>query len=417
MILPAIVFLILNKGVISIIPFLFVTLMATLFIIFLINACYILILKLTTPSKFQSIISYIQIAFAILFYAGYQLVPRLMDEISISQYEISEYAGIILLPTYWFAGAWQQLYGWDNTLQLWLCLTLTIMVPLLSIWIVIKYFAPSFNQKLSMITGSTGEFLNTDKPAKKNASSFYSSMLSKLFTKKGVERTSFLFTWKMMLRSSDFKMKVYPAIGYIVVVIVATLIRDKTFSFADVASQTKHGIFYTLALIYCSNLLLIAALGQITMYEKYKAAWIFFITPVAHPGKLISGSIKAAIAQFFFPLVLAIFIFITSLAGPIAIPNLLLGIANELLVTAIAAYMGVSKLPFSSPQQIDSGNTIRVLAAMTLGIVVAFIHYLLYRIIVFVSIFAALSFVASWYIFNAVSNLSWQKIYRTYNEI
>ncbi len=139
MILPAIVFILINRGITGITAFIFVILMVTLFTIFLINACYILILKITTPSKFQTIISYIQIAFAIVFFACYQLVPRLIDTAALSQYELSEHANIIFLPTYWFAGAWQQLYSWNSTLQLWIYLVLTIFVPLLSIWIVIKY--------------------------------------------------------------------------------------------------------------------------------------------------------------------------------------------------------------------------------------------------------------------------------------
>jgi hypothetical protein len=53
--------------------------------------------------------------------------------------------------------------------------------------------------------------------------------------------------------------------------------------------------------IYFSNILLIAALGQITMYEKVQAAWIFFTTPLNNPRKIITGSsVKAAIAQFSF---------------------------------------------------------------------------------------------------------------------
>ena len=95
MILPAVIMLTINKNVLAVIPFLFVTLMATLFTIFLINACYILILKITTPSKFKNVISYIQIIFAVIFYAGYQLVAQLIDETKLSQYELSEHAGII----------------------------------------------------------------------------------------------------------------------------------------------------------------------------------------------------------------------------------------------------------------------------------------------------------------------------------
>jgi hypothetical protein len=340
----------------------------------------------------------------------------LIDEVAISKYELSEHSGIIFLPTYWFAGAWQQLYGWNNTFQLWICLALTIVIPLLSIWLVIKYFAPSFNRKLSMITGDTGEISTTGKRVRKNPSSAYSTVLAKLFTKSGIERMSFLFTWKMMLRSRNFKMKVYPTIGYMFVIIVLMLMKNKTISLNDIAAQTKQGILYTLIMIYLSNLILIAALGQMTMYEKYKAAWVFFATPVDKPGKIISGSIKAAIAQFFFPLITVILILLITLAGPIIIPNIIFGIANELLITAVAAYINVSKLPFSSPQQNNSGSGLRVFVVMILGFVLAFVHYLLYPITIVVAILTVLSLTAAWYILGSINNLSWAKVYSSYSD-
>jgi hypothetical protein len=322
----------------------------------------------------------------------------------------------MFLPTYWFAGAWQQLYTWNGSLQLWACLALTIIVPLFSIWIVIKYFAPSFNRKLSLITSDAGEIGLEDNRMRKNSSSAYSTLLSKLFTKGGAERMSFLFTWRMMLRSRNFKMKVYPTIGYMFVIMILMLINNKTISFNDIATQTKQGIYYTLIVIYLSNIILIAALGQITTYEKYKAAWIFFTTPVDKPGRIISGAVKAAVAQFFFPLVTIIIVVLIALAGPVVIPNIVFGIANELLITSIAAYINVNKLPFSSIQQTNAGSMIRVFATMIVGFLLAFVHYLLYPITIVVSILAVLSLTAAWYIFGSINNLSWGKVKSSYSD-
>jgi hypothetical protein len=390
--------------------------MATIFTIFLINSAYILILKITTPARFQTIITYIQIIFAVVFYAGYQLVPRLVSTTLLDQYELSDRSGIMFLPTYWFAGAWQELYSWNSSLKLWTCVAFTILVPALGAWIVVKYFAPSFNRKLSMITGDSAVSSTSNENAARKSSSAYSNFLSKLFTRSGVERVSFLFTWKMMLRSRNFKMKVYPAIGYMIVIMVLMIIQNNHFSFKDIISQTKDGIFYMLMVIYFSNLLLISALAQVSMSEKYKAAWIFFTAPVNDPGKIISGSVKAAIAQLFFPFALIIILSLSILAGPTAIPNLLLGVSNELLISAIAAYIAMRKLPFSSPQQNNAGGILRVFVVMILGVVFAAIHFLLYKIIIVISILTILSLTATWLVFDALNRLSWQKIYSSYIE-
>ncbi len=418
MIIPCMVYLIINVSIVAIVPFLFIVLMATLFTIFLINACYILILKLTTPAKFQSIISYIQIVFAVVFYASYQLVPRLINTTALNKYEISNFKGIMFLPTFWFGGAWQQLYSWDGDLRAWFCLALTIIIPLLSIWIVIKYFAPSFNQKLSMITGSTGEVSTANKKRRDNKSSAYSKFLSRLFTKSGAERNAFLFSWKMMIRSRSFKMKVYPAIGYMIVIVIVFMIRGNSLSFTDIIQQTDTGIITSLIIIYFSNLLLLSAITQITVYEKYKAAWIFFTTPIDKPGAIISGSIKAAVAQFFFPVAFGIAIFLISLAGVSIIPNLLFGMANELVIISISAYLNFDKLPFSSPQQPNAsgGRTLRVFGVMILGLVIAIAHRMVYHITIVVIILTVLSLAAAWLVLNSMQNKTWLKVYSTYSD-
>ena len=79
MLSPAIIFFFFKGLSMVVFPFIFMAFMATLFTIFLVNAIYILILKITTPEKFKSIISYIQIAFAVMIYGSYQFLPRLAD--------------------------------------------------------------------------------------------------------------------------------------------------------------------------------------------------------------------------------------------------------------------------------------------------------------------------------------------------
>lgn len=211
-------------------------------------------------------------------------------------------------------------------------------------------------------------------------------------------------------------MRVYPAIGYVIVLAAMMIIGAKNISFADIAAQTKSGILFTLIIIYFGNLVLISALGQITMYEKYPAAWIFFTTPVEKPGSLISGSIKAAIAQFFFPLATLIFILLTVVAGPAVIPNVLLGISNELLITAVLAYISVNKLPFSAPLKNNAGSMLRVFAVMILGVTLAIAHYFLYPITIAVSILAVLSLTAAWYVLNSINNLTWKKVGSRYSD-
>lgn len=415
MVLPGAIFFTIHYGPVILLVFLYMVLMGTLLTIFFINACYILILKITTPQKFQNIISYIQIAFAIFFYACYQILPRITARFQ--NVNITHVKFIWLLPTYWLAGTIQQVYSPSGSIQLWLCVILSIAAPPLSLWVVIKYFAPSFNKKLALISAGTSESNTSGTVTTEKSNSSYSLFLAKLFTKKGAERAGFLFTWKMMLRGRDFKMKVYPSIGYMVVIIALMFFNMKGISFADISAQSPKGKTATLIVIYFSNLLLVGALGQITMYEKYKAAWIFFTTPVDTPGKIVGGAVKAAVAQFFVPVALVIFVTLVSIAGIGIIPNVLFGFCNVLLITAFSAYLTTNKLPFSSPSIVKGGNTmLRVFTVMILGGLIAVGHYMIYNITIVVLIVALMSGGAAWMIFDSIKKYTWKKITANYED-
>lgn len=157
MLLPAIILFFIKGNRVVVIPFIFMAFIAALLSIFLINAIYILILKITTPEKFRSIISYIQIGLAIAIYGSYQLVPRLMEASVGRSLQVSQLKYIRLSPPFWFAETCKSfsVFSFGN-MQL-LSLALSIIIPLLSMLVVVKYLAPAFTQKLSMINSSAVE--------------------------------------------------------------------------------------------------------------------------------------------------------------------------------------------------------------------------------------------------------------------
>ena len=419
MALPSLIYVGINQGVLQLLPFILLISLATLFTIFLINALYILILKLTTPDRFKTIISYFQIIFAIAFYGGYQIVPKLINKVAMEQYDIRTNIWAWLAPPYWFAGAWQFLTSFEFTTPLISSLILSILVPIASIYIVIKYFAPSFNQKLSMISGSESgpapQVIVDGKKVKTNSG--YLSFISKLFSEKGAETMSFQNVWKITARSRDYKMKVYPSLGYLVVYLVMMFISNKNFSLADVQNQTGRGKIIFISLIYFSSLILIMSVNQLLYSEKYKAAWIYFTTPIEKPGKIISGALKSMIAKFFLPIVAVTCIAAIVLVGPKIIPNLLLGIFNELLIIFTIAFLSFREFPFAQvPNQAAKSNFIRGLASMIVPVTIGGLHYLIYNFMPVVIILAILSGGAAWMVMDAIKNKSWDVLKLEYKD-
>lgn len=410
--LPGLIYIAANYGFTGSTCFVLMVVMVTLFTIFFINALYIAILQITTPQRFQSIISYVQIFFAIAIYASYQIVPRLMGNLGEVQIDFSQKAYSVFISSYWFASGWDVLYSLHiPSATALIAAILSIVVPVMSLWIVIKYLAPSFNKKLALINSTSTE---ASEVSKKNhsATSPYVQWLSRLCTANGTERMGFLFSWKMTARSRDFKIKVYPAIGYLLVYGVVIAMGNKSFQLQDIQQQTAAGKTVVLIGLYFSSILFTTAVQQIGFSEKYKASWIFYTTPVDRPGAVISGSIKAAIFKFYIPVVVLVLISGVALIGPSVLPNIVLGLGNVWLIVLLMAYVSYRQLPFSQSQNNNtkSGNFLKVMAIMLLTGLIGFIHYVLYPFTIVIGVLAILSAIAVWLVSGSIKNTSWKQV-------
>jgi ABC-2 type transport system permease protein len=115
--------------------------------------------------------------------------------------------------------------------------------------------------------------------------------------------------------------------------------------------------------------------------DKYKAAWMFFITPVRTPGEVISGALKATIFQFYFFIALVVMLLGVSLVGLSILPNLLLALCNQLLINYAIANISVKQLPFSQPigNAQKGGQFMRGMFMLMVSGLVGGIHYFVFQ--------------------------------------
>lgn len=395
-------------------------LFATVFSIFIVNAVYIVMLKITTPQKFQSVIAYFQIVFAVVIYASYQVVPRMLGTIQDFKLNFSAYPAMLLAPPYWFACAWKVLRYFNALPVEYTGAALALLLPVVSMYVVIRFLAPAFNRHLSLITssdpGSTPVAVGAVKPAR--TASPYVLLMARLFTKPGAERAGFLFAWKMTSRSKDFKIKVYPAIGYVVVLAVVMLMNSRKVTLADVALQTASGRSTILVVLYAFSMLLIMAVSQLPFSDKYKAAWFFYITPVEKPGPVIAGAVKAAVVKFFGPMAIVLTVAGVALAGVHLLPNLLLGMANEVLIAGVVAYIFSRKIPFSVLQQTQerSGSFARGILMLMLIFALGLLHRVIYDIFPVVCIVVVLAALAAWLMLDSIRRTGWNELKTGYRD-
>ncbi len=413
MLLPGLIYMGIHYGIAGWLLLLFSGLLTVIFSIFLVNSVYIIILRITKPEKFKNIISYIQIAFAVVLYASIQLLPRMIGKVENFDFHFSNSSWLIFLPTYWFAAAWNVTYNLQGTPLENSAAICAWLLPFFCLWIVIRFLAPSFNKKLSLISNTANDAAPATSATHKTIrKTNFSASVAKFITKPGAERMGFLFTWYMMARSRDFKMKVYPSIGYLIVYIALFSFNAKHLSLRDIQEQTTQGRVVIITALYFSSLLLSMAVTQLVYSEKYKAAWLYFITPVNVPGEIINGAVKAAIVKFFLFFILVLAVPGIALAGISFIPNLLLAVVNQLVICYALVYLGNKELPFAKNQSIEvkAGNFMRNLFRMIIPFSIAVLHYFIYTSMPLVILVLIVSGAAFWVIMDSVKKFSWTVI-------
>lgn len=416
MALPSLVYMAIFRNPWAAAVLLLLVVSATIFTIFLINIVYLIILKITSPRKFQSIISYVQIGMTIFFYGSFQIGPRLASKINLDNLKIIDTAWMWLLPPYWYAKGFLFFSYFQIQISSITGAILITLAPVFALWLVIKYFAPSFNQKLSLVAAGSAETVIS----KKSNYGFWSSVsrfFARMFTKPGEERVGFMLTWNLTSRERDFKLKVYPATGYILVLVVVMFLNHSKSVFA-LQRQPENIRTILLPILYSSSLLLVVAISQFQYSDKFKAAWFYFTAPVGRPGLILTGALKSAIVKFFLPIALIIAIPALLFISTGLLPNILLSISNVLIGSIILSLITLRHLPFSVPQSTGTktGAQLRNLMSMLIMIFLGILHYLIYNFKWVVIIFCCLSLLANWFVLDYLKNKSWKQVLAQYNE-
>lgn len=395
----------------------FMLLPVVLFTLFIINATYILVLRLTSPERFQRILGNFQIVFSIVLFGSYQIVPRLLDKTILENYSLTDKFLYLLAPPYWFAQASNLLAnGSVSTISV-IATLLAIAVPVTCIYVVIKYLAPEFTHKLQAInsTAETAPVKNTTASTATNAKSqtsfyaLYKSLVARCVTAKGVERASFQFAWLLTARSKDFKMKVYPSVGYLAVYIFIIFFNKNRITLQDLTSGNKDSQIFFISALYMCSFLFITAINNISYNDKWKASWIYHTTPLATPGTVIIGAAKAVIAKFYLPLVFVISTASLAIFGIKIIPSLLFGLLNELLIAAIVVRLSCVHLPFSTTQSnaVKAGSFLRGLFTMLFPIMLGLAHYALANFWWLLLLLSIISAAGIWYILEGIKQKNW----------
>lgn len=381
---------------------------SVLFVMFVANVFYLLLMKISSEEHFRDIILYFQIFMAAFAMGSYQLLPRLIEFDTLKNFTFPIRWWTYLIPPAWMSAPIDAAVNGDwNGPNIVLSL-LGLLVPLGSIVVVVRFLAPGFNRALSQMetVGSSAKRDQEKKRERWNLSAFFSRFL----TSNPAERAVFQLSWRLSSRDRKFKLKTYPTFGYLLIIVAVLLFIDEGNILQELQSlpQTQKYIIF----LYIGCILIPIVVLQQRFSDQYEAAWVYHALPFAKPGDIQKGSLKVMIVKYGIPVFTPLAILVLLIWGPAVIDDIVLAFMSMVISSLVLAFISKSDLPFSRRYggAAESQRGISVFLMLIVPASLGLIHYLMtfipYAIPAGILITAGIVYLGM----KAYGNIGWQSI-------
>ncbi|NQX47068.1 hypothetical protein HQN87_17195 [Paenibacillus tritici] len=292
---------------------------------------YLLILRFFDGEKLKDIINYVQIILSVVVTVGAQLVSRLFN-ISELGLEFTPAWWHYLLPPVWFGAPFELLMGGTRSQSLTILAALSVVVPLVLFTAYIRLM-PLFERSLQKLA---------EQGAAGRDSGRLPRLLSELVCRNRVEAMFFRFTWSMMKHEREFKLRVYPTVGF-ALIFPYIFIFNQVWS-GDLASIRGSKSF--LFIYYCA-LLMMTAVQMVRYSASYKGAWIYRAIPLQGTAMVHRGMLKAMVMKLLLPLLALEAAVFVLLLGSWIIADMAVVVLALMLYSVICFLTFPKALPFS----------------------------------------------------------------------
>lgn len=269
----------------------------------LVVVCYGLLMRYVSRERLDNIIAYCQVALALFFMLGYQLIPRLMDleHINITGQFRWQY---LLFPPAWFSGVAMLLMGNIERTSIALAAIGLLVLTVLGA-IAMRKVALGYSSFITELAYGSGQSEVASRPREQPGGAptggqrrEYLRALRSFYLPRPVERAVFDLVGIYLRRNREIKVRLYPSLAYFIFFPVLAVFTE---GLPD--PFTGSGFtFYSLmsAAIIC--IIAITAVEALYFSEHYNAAYIFSVTPISNVGEIHSGFRKAIFAYLAAPL-------------------------------------------------------------------------------------------------------------------
>ena len=322
-----------TNGIVFTLIFLVTMVLTMLFIVVFTSLVYFAVLRFFDGEKLKDIINYVQILLSVGVIIGYQIVIRAFDFVDLDlTYTFSWWH--VFLPPMWFGATFELLLNQDFSNVLILLSALALLVPIISIYVYVKLM-PSFERNMDK--------LMSESKNKRKKSSWWVDFWAMLCCRSREEKTFFRFGALMMQQEREFKLKVYPSLGFSIVlpfIFIFTELQMRTL--ADISTGKLF------LLIYFGNMMIPTIVHTMQFSVNHKGSWLFKAAPIQQPAAAYSGTLKAFLVKLYMPVfVLLSIAFLVIFSGRI-VPDLLAVLLGTILQTLLTyKWLNSGEFPFT----------------------------------------------------------------------
>lgn len=406
LLIPAFLVTIFKFGILAAISFFIFSILIVLLSVFISNIFYLLVMQFSSEEKLRNIINVVQITLMVILMGGYRVVGNFVNIELLSDPDFFKFATWhFTIPPFWLGYLMKSIILWDFNINSMVFAILMIVVPLASLYIISSDLVNKFASKLGNIDVSTKSL-----ELKRNKKGL-SEWLGKVLLQNPISRASFEFVWKISSSDRKFKLRSYPTLAYLFIIIPSTFFIKGISGFENIienARSNPSGLFFT---IYLSAIMLSVIRQNMVYYDQPKASWVYGAAPIEVPGNIFFGEFIAIIVKFLLPYFLIVSIFIYLIWGIKYLDDVLFGMFFTIIFQQITFLASKNSLPFSIEfVKQDSGQVIWVFIQMFLVGGVGYLHYVLSNVGYVITMMCILPIFIVFILGREINKLTWHKV-------
>ncbi len=396
LILPGLIASFSKQGIVFSLMFIVATIFLDMFIIVLTSFLYLLILRFFDGEKLKDVINYFQIILSLVIAIGYQLVGRLFQVVEMNV-QFTPKWWQYLLPPVWFSAPFEMMKKSEVNVVYIILTVMAIVIPILAMAFYIKSM-DMFEENLQKMTNNSGK--------RKKVKRKPGGILSTVLCRSKEERIFFRFASDMMKNEREFKLKVYPSLGFAIIFpFIFIFQRLSMSSFAEISKGKSYFFIYFTGMMLSSVMMMIKCSGT------YKGAWIYKTMPISNYAPVLRATTKAVIAKLFFPIFLFQAVVFIGIFGVRITGDLVVVFLNMMIFTLIC-FMAMEKaLPFSQPFDASKESNVGMTFILMFGIgALWLVHYFIDKIPYGFYMLLGVSVIANLILWSVAFNIKPEKL-------